>query len=56
MNPLAKALAGRTLWQYGSGSHISETRRILGSLIITAILDHGTNVEITHVVLGEYSE
>ena len=56
MNPPAKALAGRTLWQYGSGNHISEKRRILGSLIITAILDRGTNIEITHVVIGESSE
>ena len=56
LSPLPKALAGRTHWQYGSGNHASDLRRMLGSIDITAILDDGTNVNITHVVIEGSSQ
>ena len=56
LSALPKELAGRTHWQYDSGNHASDSRRMLRSVNITAILDDGTNVNIIHVVIEGSSQ
>ena len=56
LNPLPKVLAGRTHWQYGSRNHASDSSRMLGSINVTAILDDGTNDNISHDVMKKSSQ
>lgn len=51
LDKLPESLDGRTLWQYGSGKHASETRRIMGSIALTAKSNCGWSVAIRHLVL-----
>ena len=49
LDPLPAAIADRTHWQYGSGAHSSESRRMLGSIIISAKLKDGTDINNRHI-------
>ena len=54
--PLPESVPDKSHWQYGSGSHSSDSRPMLGSVIVTACLDDGTTVNIKHVVIEGSSQ
>ena len=54
--PLPESISNKYHWQYGSGSHSSDSRPMLGSVIVTARLDDGTTVNIKHVVIEGSSQ
>ena len=56
LDPLPAAIADSTHWQYGSGAHSSESRRMLGSIIISAKLNDGTDINIRHIVIEGSSQ
>ena len=56
LDPLPQAIASRTHWQYGSGSHSSDSRRMLGSIMISAKLNDGTIIKIRHIVIERSSQ
>ena len=51
LDPLRSAIADRIHWQYGSGSHSSDSRRILGFIMVPASLNDGTIINISHIVI-----
>ena len=56
LDPLPQAIADRTHWKYGSGSHLSDSRRMLGSIMISAKLNDGTMINIRHIVIEGSSQ
>ena len=50
------SLNGHTHWKYGKGKRASQARRILGSIVLTAISDNYRSVCITHLVLDGSSQ
>lgn len=46
----------RPLWQYGSGKHKSEVRRIIGSLFLTAMSDSGNPIRMRHLIVEGSSQ
>jgi len=46
----------RPFWQYGVGSHSSKSRRIIGSVMLTAITGRGNEIEIRHLVIEGSSQ
>ena len=56
LDNIPKRLDVHTHWQYGTGEHSSPRRRILGSIVLTAIADSGRKVLITHLVLEGSSQ
>ena len=56
MAQIPSVLEGHSHWQYGTGDHASPTRRIMGSIILTATSDTGRPVDITHLVLEGSSQ
>ena len=56
LDPLPRAIADRTHWKYGSGSHSSDSRRMLGSIIISARLNGRTMINIRHIVIEGSSQ
>ena len=56
INPIPSSLQGHTHWQYGTGRHSSAARRILGSIVLNALTDTGTTVNIRHLVLDGSSQ
>lgn len=56
LDPVPKTLNGYTQWQYGTGTHASAARDILGSVMISGHSDNGRCVEIRHLVLDGSSQ
>ncbi len=54
--PLPDSISDRTHWQYGIGSHFSESRRMLGSVMLTSSLAEGTIVNINQIVIEGSSQ
>ncbi len=54
--PLPDSISDRNHWQYGTGSHSSESRRMLGSEMLSASLADGTIVNINHIVIEGSSQ
>ena len=50
------SLKGCTKWQYGVGEHSSAESEILGSIVLSAISNHGSPVMIRHLVLQGSSQ
>lgn len=51
LGPLPKMLQGYNSCQYGTGNHASPSRKILGSILLTATSDTGNPVRIVYGVL-----
>lgn len=49
-------IADRIHWQYGSGSHANDSRQMIGSVMISARPNDGTEVNIRHTVIGRSSQ
>ena len=56
LDPLPESVSDRSHWQYGSGNHSSDSRRMLGSVIVSACLDDGTVIKINHIVIEGSSQ
>ena len=56
LEPLPAAITDRIHWQYGSASHSTDSRRMLGSVMITARLNDGTEINIRHIVIDGSSQ
>lgn len=46
----------RPFWKYGIGSHASKSRRIIGSVLISARSDQGDEINIRHLVIEGSSQ
>lgn len=53
---IPQSLSGYSFFQYGTGSHSSSSRKILGSVVLTAYSDKNRVVYITHIVLSGSSQ
>eukprot|EP00171_Calliarthron_tuberculosum_P001315 IDg1315t1 len=49
-------IAESPFWQYGTGNHASESRRILGSVVMRATLSNSTTVDIRHLIIEGSSQ
>ena len=56
LDPLPSAIADRTHWQYDSGSHSSDSRQMLGSIMMPASLNDGIIINIRHIVIEGSSQ
>ena len=56
LDSLPAAIADRTDWQCGFGAHSSESRRMLGSIIISAKLNDGTDINVRHIFIEGSSQ
>ena len=56
LDPFPDSISDWSHWQYVSGNHSSYSRRMLGSIIITACINDGTNVNIRQVVVDGSSQ
>lgn len=56
LEPLPDTIADRPYWQYGTGKHSSQAKRILGSVMLTARSDSGDPVSIRHLVIAGSSQ
>ena len=56
LDPLPESIQDRPYWQYGSGSHASRRRSILGSIVLTARSDKGRPIRIRHLVIDGSSQ
>ena len=56
LDPLTGAIADRTHWKYESSARSSESRRMLGSIIISVKLNDGTNINIRHIFIEGSSQ
>ena len=55
-DPLPDSVADRPFWQYGSGSHSSDSREIIGSVLLTLRSNSGTAVSVRHLVIDGSSQ
>jgi len=53
---LPSTVKNRPFWQYGVGSHSSKSRRIIGSVMLTAKTDEGNEIDIRHLVIEGSSQ
>lgn len=53
---LPDTIKPRTYWQYGSGKHKSESRRILGSIFLSLLTDQGNLVNMRHLAVEGSSQ
>ena len=53
---LPAAIAYRTHWQYGSGIHSSDSRYMLGSVMISVRLNDGTEIKTRQIVIAGLSQ
>ena len=44
IHPIPAPISDKTHWQYGTGSHSSESRKMLGSVLLSAYLEDGTEI------------
>ena len=56
IDPLRAEIADRTLWKHGPGSLSNDSRRIVGSIMISARLNDGTILPIRHIVIEGRSQ
>lgn len=56
IDPIPRSLQGFSYFQYGTGSHASQSRKILGSVVLTAYSDSNRPIDITHIVLRGSSQ
>lgn len=54
--PLRKELQSRPFWQYGDGDHCSDSRRILGSVILSVHTDMGSTINVCHLTIDGSSQ
>lgn len=54
--PLPKEIEACPYWQYGTGQHSSESRKILGSVILKAKTDQDSSVFIRHLIIDGSSQ
>ena len=50
-DPIPDSIADRPWWQYGTGSHSSAARRILGNVLIEATSNEGVPVKMRHLII-----
>ena len=55
-NPLPDSISDCTHWQYGTGTHSSDSRRMLGSVMLSASMADGALVNINHIVIEGSSQ
>lgn len=55
-DPIPRSLNGFSYFQYGTGSHSSQSKRILDSVVLTAYSDSNRPIRITHIVLSGSSQ
>lgn len=53
---LPKHLQSRPYWQCGNGEHSSETRKILGLVLLSSRTDNGDTVTICHLIIEGSSQ
>lgn len=53
---LPESVKSRPLWQYGSGKHKNEVRRIIGSLFLTAMSDSDNPIRMRHLIVEGSSQ
>jgi len=56
LDPLPSTIASRPYWQYGTGEHSSDARKILGSVMLQACDDYGDKINIRHLVIDGSSQ
>jgi len=56
LDPLPDLVSERPFWQYGTGQHVSEARKILGSIFLTAQSEQGNPIHIKHLVIDGSSQ
>lgn len=56
LDPISNSLGSVTHWQFRYGPHASASRKILGSVVLTAKVDRGNDVKIRHVVVDGSSQ
>lgn len=56
LDPLPNSVVDTPFWQYGSGSHASPKRAILGSILIPAYTTNGNVLQIRHLVIDGSSQ
>ena len=56
VQPILSHIRGTPYWKYGSGSHASSRRRILGSVLTSAKSDQGVLLQIRHLVIEGSSQ
>ena len=55
-DPLPDSISDRPYWQYGSGQHSSDPRKIIGSVCLTVRSNAGRSVVIRHLVIDGSSQ
>lgn len=55
-NPLPESIQNRPYWQYGTGTHASKSRNIIGSVKLNSRTDEGYDVKICHLVIQGSSQ
>ena len=56
LEPLPESISDRSHWQYGSGNHSSDLRRMLCSVIIFPCLEDGFVIKIKHIIIEGSSQ
>lgn len=56
VRPIPDSISDKTHWRYGIGTHSSDSRKMLGSVVLSAYLEDGTEVNINHVVIEGSSQ
>lgn len=54
--PLPDVIKDRPYWQYGSGSHCSSSRKIIGSITLLVLSDNNVIVNIRHLLISGSSQ
>ena len=56
LQPVAEELRSRPFWQYGTGSHSTETRKIIGSIFLNVLTDNCNVVAVHHLIIDGSSQ
>lgn len=56
LDPIPESLTRYTRFQYGSGEHSNKSRKILGSIILTATSNRGIKLNIRHIIIEGFSQ
>eukprot|EP00171_Calliarthron_tuberculosum_P001291 IDg1291t1 len=51
LEPIPESLGECHHLQYGTGEHSSDSRKILGSIVLTATSDQGSFINVRHLIL-----
>lgn len=52
LDSVPHSIRDRQFWQYGCGSHASERRRLLGSILLSFMSGQGTVIQVRHLVVN----